>query len=61
MTLSDDAKLMIRHMAGNLNSAQVASLQTAVAARLQADLDASKIKVVTRNHVRAATVAMLRD
>jgi hypothetical protein len=34
--------------------AQIVSLQNAVAARLQADLDAGLIKEVRRNYVRAA-------
>ncbi|WP_027528017.1 hypothetical protein [Bradyrhizobium sp. Ec3.3] len=58
-SLSDADKQMIRHAAGNLNGSQVTTLQTAVAARLQADLDAGKIKAVTRNHLRAACTAEL--
>jgi hypothetical protein len=52
--LSDSDKALIRHGAGNMKGAQVVSLQNAVAARLQADLDAGVIKSVTKNNVRAA-------
>jgi len=57
--LTDNDKAMIRHAAGAINGSQVSSLQTAIAARLQADLDAGKIRAVTRSHVRAATTAEL--
>jgi hypothetical protein len=50
---------MIRHAAGAMNGSQVSTLQTAIAARLQADLDAGEIRAVTRNHVRAATTTEL--
>jgi len=59
MTLSDRDKQMIRHASGDLNGAAVTNLQNAVAARLQADLDAGLIKAVTRNHVRAAVTKEL--
>ncbi|MCW2069703.1 UNVERIFIED_ORG: hypothetical protein M2195_000914 [Bradyrhizobium japonicum] len=57
--MSDGDKAMIRHAAGNLSGAAVVDLQNAVAARLQADLDAGLIKAVTKNHVRAACTAEL--
>ncbi|MCP3459629.1 hypothetical protein [Bradyrhizobium sp. CCGUVB23] len=59
MTLSDSDKAMIRHAAGNLNGSQVTTLQSAVATRLQADLDAGLIKAVTKNHFRAAVAREL--
>lgn len=53
-TLSDNDRAMVWASAGQMNTAEVQALETAVANRLGALIDSGIVAQITKNNVRAA-------